>query len=238
MFDVIIEPWKHFILRTVVPKHLVDKMIELTDDILSKSKKRVSASDHLVGEMEKEYYIGQNNEEIISNVDKDFIDFLNSKIDDYFDIQKERAVIAETTIVDGDYSIPKKFENTKIPISYMQMWFNEMTDGEYNPIHAHQGVISAVFILKIPEYLPSRKKNVDGALFFVGKPLEGGIELGHRDIKILPLVGDLFIFPASLRHMVYPFRTPDGKGVRRSISFNVDIDFPDDRRVKKEEFEV
>ena len=29
-----------------------------------------------------------------------------------------------------------------------------------------------------------------------------------------------FIFPASQQHFVYPFRTPDGKGERRSISFN------------------
>ena len=114
------------------------------------------------------------------------------------------------------------------------MWFNEMTDGEYNPLHAHSGTLSAVFILKIPEYLPSRKKTTDGALCFIGKPLEGGMELGHRDIKILPLVGDLFIFPASLRHMVYPFRTPDGKGVRRSVSFNVDIDFSDNKTSEEE----
>jgi len=34
-------------------------------------------------------------------------------------------------------------------------------------------------------------------------------------------VGDFFIFPASQQHWVYPFRTPDGKGERRSVSFNV-----------------
>jgi len=33
-------------------------------------------------------------------------------------------------------------------------------------------------------------------------------------------VGDFFIFPASQQHFVYPFRTPDGKGERRSVSFN------------------
>ena len=98
------------------------------------------------------------------------------------------------------------------------MWINEMTDGEYNPLHAHVGVLSAVFILKIPEYLPSRKKNIDGALFFAGKPLEGGMELGHRDIKILPLVGDLFIFPANLQHWVFPFKS---KIERPSLSGNI-----------------
>ena len=35
--------------------------------------------------------------------------------------------------------------------------------------------------------------------------------------------GDFFVFPASLQHQVYPFRTPDGKGERRSVSFNAEF---------------
>ena len=35
-----------------------------------------------------------------------------------------------------------------------------------------------------------------------------------------PQVGDFFIFPAQQSHFVYPFRTADGKGERRSVSFN------------------
>ncbi|SVE04650.1 uncharacterized protein METZ01_LOCUS457504, partial [marine metagenome] len=40
--------------------------------------------------------------------------------------------------------------------------------------------------------------------------------------SVLPNVGDIFLFPSTLRHQVYPFRTAHGKGIRRSLSFNLD----------------
>ena len=36
-----------------------------------------------------------------------------------------------------------------------------------------------------------------------------------------PNVGDLYIFPHELPHCVYPFK---GEGVRRSLSFNVELE--------------
>jgi hypothetical protein len=39
-------------------------------------------------------------------------------------------------------------------------------------------------------------------------------------MTISPKVGQFFIFPASQQHCVYPFKTSDGKGERRCISFN------------------
>ena len=75
--------------------------------------------------------------------------------------------------------------------------------------------------LKIPEYLPSRKshRNDDGAISFVGNAAKDQT-WGTPNITYQPKVGDFFIFPAAQQHMVYPFRTPDGKGERRSVSFN------------------
>jgi hypothetical protein len=37
----------------------------------------------------------------------------------------------------------------------------------------------------------------------------------------LPKVGDIFLFPSTLRHQVYPFRTENEQGIRRSMSFNI-----------------
>ena len=76
--------------------------------------------------------------------------------------------------------------------------------------------------LKIPEFLPARKSHSnhdDGAIGFtnnVGKDLLWGIPT----MTLQPNVGDFFLFPASQQHFVYPFRTADGKGERRSVSFN------------------
>ncbi|HIA71042.1 TPA: hypothetical protein EYN98_34355 [Candidatus Poribacteria bacterium] len=35
-----------------------------------------------------------------------------------------------------------------------------------------------------------------------------------------PVVGDIYLFPNWLEHMVYPF---EGKGERRSVAFNVNF---------------
>ena len=75
--------------------------------------------------------------------------------------------------------------------------------------------------LKIPEYLPSRKshRNDDGAICFVNNAARDTTR-GVPSMKLQPKVGDFLIFPASQQHLVYPFRTADGKGERRSVSFN------------------
>ena len=76
--------------------------------------------------------------------------------------------------------------------------------------------------LKITEYLPSRKpyRKDDGAISFTNSSTKDPI-WGNPTMTYQPQVGDFFIFPASQQHWVYPFRTPDGKGERRSVSFNV-----------------
>ena len=52
----------------------------------------------------------------------------------------------------------------------------------------------------------------------------------NSNMILFPKVGDLFLFSASLKHLVYPFRTADGKGIRRSMSFN--IGYPDKKNDK------
>jgi len=43
---------------------------------------------------------------------------------------------------------------------------------------------------------------------------------GVPTLQVFPQVGDFLMFPSSQQHLVYPFRTADGKSERRSISFN------------------
>ena len=43
----------------------------------------------------------------------------------------------------------------------------------------------------------------------------------NSTLLLSPEVGDLFLFSSSLKHQVYPFRTADKKGIRRSLSFNM-----------------
>ena len=50
-----------------------------------------------------------------------------------------------------------------------------------------------------------------------------------------PQVGDFFIFPAQQSHFVYPFRTADGKGERRSVSFNAIFATEDEIKAQQEQ---
>ena len=89
-------------------------------------------------------------------------------------------------------------------------------------MHIHtECQISTVMYLKIPEFLPSRKKSRedDGNITFVNST-SNDTGLVTPQFSYRPEVGDLFIFPAQQSHFVYPFRTADGKGERRSVSFN------------------
>ena len=121
------------------------------------------------------------------------------------------------------------------------MWINSQKDNEYFPFHFHVDcALSGVMYLKIPEYLPIRKnynnlpahwadtdaaKGVepkDGAIEFSNNVAKGE-DWGVPTMTVLPEVGDFFIFPSQQLHQVYPFRTPDGKGERRSVSFNAEF---------------
>ena len=52
---------------------------------------------------------------------------------------------------------------------------------------------------------------------------------GHK-LQHPPEIGDIFLFPSWLTHMVYPFRTPNEE--RRSVSFNLRL-VPKDAKIDK-----
>jgi hypothetical protein len=62
---------------------------------------------------------------------------------------------------------------------------------------------------------------MDGKLqFLYGQLKEENLDfLGMR--RVIPAVGDLYLFPAWLTHLVYPFQGP---GERISYSFNLGVE--------------
>tara|TARA_R100000231_G_scaffold28581_1_gene25379 strand:- start:160 stop:822 length:663 start_codon:yes stop_codon:yes gene_type:complete len=116
--------------------------------------------------------------------------------------------------------INKKYE--KRPHYVMSaLWINYQKAGEFNPPHDHDGKLSFVIYLQIPEEL--KKEQTD----YKGKSCgPGGIQFvygdGPRDCvtyqSFFPEEGDIFIFPAWLKHWVAPFKSDC---VRISVSGNV-----------------
>ena len=101
------------------------------------------------------------------------------------------------------------------------LWANFQRQYEFNPPHDHDGKLSFVIYLSIPDKLKEENKA------YKGKSCgPGGIQFmygdGIRDcityISHFPEEGDMFIFPAWLKHWVMPYHSDC---VRVSVSGNV-----------------
>jgi len=101
------------------------------------------------------------------------------------------------------------------------LWINYMKSNDFNPPHHHSGDLSFVIYPKMPEKIIEENKKYKGTA--IGP---GGISWfnGHADkqyitiVREIPQTGDLYIFPASLHHWVFPFKS---KVERVSVSGNV-----------------
>jgi hypothetical protein len=107
-------------------------------------------------------------------------------------------------------------------------WINYQKKHEFNPIHVHDGVLSAVIFIDIPEEIEKEhvfwedKTNCPspGMLEFVYGPKSF---MSNGSYKVTPKTGQMYIFPADLKHCVYPF-TSDV--TRITMSFNIfDLQF-------------
>lgn len=107
-------------------------------------------------------------------------------------------------------------------------WMNLMKKGEFNPVHIHDGVASWVLWVDIPYDLQEeidaknskrREEYPTASMFeFVYNKLNG--ELSTLPIPIdKTWEGTMVMFPAYLKHQVYPFSTSNGR--RISIASNI-----------------
>jgi len=106
------------------------------------------------------------------------------------------------------------------------IWVNEMKAGDYNPVHVHQGRVytglSSVMILKLPkDYGPELthpEQPMNGQLQILGN-VAG--QFATTDYSPKVKIGDFYIFPYDMRHVVYPFTNKKAK--RRTLVCNVDV---------------
>ena len=105
----------------------------------------------------------------------------------------------------------------------LSTWVVRQFENEYNPPHLHNGHISGLGYLKLPQSFGNtiqrlKKNNTHGEINF----MHGSEQFLSTGIKTeKPKVGDFYIFPSYLYHFVNPFY---GDGERRSISFNAVVD--------------
>tara|TARA_B100000029_G_scaffold285787_1_gene279570 strand:- start:182 stop:847 length:666 start_codon:yes stop_codon:yes gene_type:complete len=122
--------------------------------------------------------------------------------------------------------IGSKFDNKMHSKSFqlIDLWINYMKENEYNPQHNHNGQLSWVIYLQTPN-LDEEKKAFEGTGlgpgvigFHYGESMTP--RWAEHTYKYEPQEGFGFIFPAQLRHEVFPFKTP---GERISVSGNLNF---------------
>ena len=199
-----LQPWSTFVLKTKLPPPILEEMIRISDEIVENKESATSWGHELAGQIEDEFLIEPK--------------ILEPKIMGFFS-NVCRTYVAQAYCQNSPFK-KEEYLKEKWIIEMTSMWIVSQKDNEYNPIHVHDGHLSSVMYLKIPEYLPARKShNEDGAITFTNNSSTDKI-WGTPVLAIQPKVGDFFMFPARQEHLVYPFRTPDGKGERRCVSFN------------------
>ena len=106
------------------------------------------------------------------------------------------------------------------------IWVNEMKAGDYNPVHIHQGKIftglSSVMILKLPKdfgpELARPDQPMNGRLQILGSVAGQFVK---ADYSPRMKIGDFYVFPYDMRHVVYPFTNKKAK--RRTLVCNCDV---------------
>lgn len=159
----------------------------------------VTMNEDLAGNIAREYELSQ---ECRSHINLILQDHLNSYLD----------------------SIPNLPKGQKFSLT--SAWVNFQRKHEFNPVHDHHGLYSFVIWIKIPYSMENEKKNnsvkysnmpVAGAFSFLYNNSLGFIS-SHTILADVEYESTVLIFPASLKHCVYPFYTSDD--YRISVSGN------------------
>jgi len=205
----LIQPWSVPVMRTTLPPHVLQTMIEISDLVIA-DKESIHFGKTLAGQIEKELLIEHN---ILQQT---------GVMDFFMDVVRQFVISCKYQMMpDRIDDIQQEEWLTQM----LTMWVVSQYPNEYNPIHIHtQCQISTVMYLKVPKMLPSRKEHRaddDGSIMFTNSTSRD-LDLSVSHIVIPPQVGDFYIFGANQPHAVYPYRCKEGQEdvERRSISFN------------------
>ena len=206
-------PFSPILMEFDIPTPYIDMLNNYGDKISSSDKKskQLDWSHNLIGNVKQEHTI--ENHIWQNKPDEHLPTFFNW-------IGHCTNTYIKTKLNDGD-KVDKAVAKKGIKKMLLhKSWLVNSIAGDFNPPHMHSGMLSAAGWLKMP---PSVEKDEE-------REQAGWIEFIHGtphmlvDFKypIKPSVGKIFFFPAWLIHEVFPFR---GKGLRRTISFNLSVEF-------------
>ena len=191
----ILSPFGPKLGKIKIPTKIVSLLNKEVDKII-KNKSKTKKSDYsnkVVGQVYQEIKISKK------FINKNLKKFIKNNIYNY---------LKKTIKVK-----PKKF-------MIKNLWVVRQFKNEYNPVHFHDGFVSAVGYLKVPKNLTNSRKKLktNGTIDFISGTKTSLSNSIHNHV---PKTGDMIIFPNNLMHTAYPFNVD---GERRSFSFNLELD--------------
>jgi len=177
----------------------ITKLNYLIDDELNRQSE-IDYSNKLSGKIKKEYEVAH---------------FLKRG-----NLQKELGLIVENASNQYKHDYAFKWE-----VNFNSAWGNDQREHEYQIVHQHSGKsplgFSTIIYLKVPETFgpefTDTAQPTNGRTVLIGNC---GGQLAETYYQIEPQVGDIYIFPYDMKHIVYPFL---GDGMRRTVSCNFDL---------------
>ena len=200
-------PFGPYIGQCRLPEELIDDFNKDCESIMdNKAKKKThDHSKALVGNVKQELIISE------AVFDK-WVPYFSKLMSTYVSTHS-KEIISQTKL------------------SFLSRWYVRSFSGDFNPAHYHTDChISCAGYLKLPEGIEEEWEQEDKLCKEGQKSATSGkIEMqfgqfqqfSNNIVRMRPKVGDYYIFPWWMYHMVYPFRT---KGERRSFAFNVRLD--------------
>ena len=173
----------------------------------------------------KEEHLNKVKDLCHKNTKLDYSKFLVGDFDSQFQINHNKY-----DEIISDYLIKFKvafynyygFDTPKFKIN--DAWVNYMKDGDFNPEHMHPTFLSSVLFLQVPDDLKTEREKYKGNFKNGGA---GCLTFTHPDNNDSPYIinertfrpeeGDLFVFPGTLKHFVWPFKS---KVERISVAAN------------------
>ena len=190
------------IFRDKISNTLVNKINEDMDKQI-KTNKSISAVDDLVGKIKKEYQVKN-----LSDLDSE---------------KEIKSIIQKCVDETPEVGFSKK---RIVEVKINSAWINDQKENEYQICHIHRGKsflgYSSILFLKVPDFgkeYTHEDNPMNGRTDLIGSSTGIFTTNSHT---IHPKVGDFYVFPYDLRHVVYPFV---GSGTRRTMSINFDFIF-------------
>ena len=209
-----------------LPKEMIKDLNKGCDDIVKDKElsKSEDWSPNLVGQVEQEIKIPLD---ILNKWARWFSTQIQTYVAGYFN----QLYIPQQTILGA--SREKSLQTIGgMKINVLSAWYVRSFAGDYNPVHTHTDCqLTCVGYLKVPDLSKERIKPGGNRALKKYAPA-GNLEVissigvtpsvfENDRISFTPKVGNWYLFPANIRHSVYPFQCD---GERRSFSINMSTD--------------